>query len=159
MALDGDIKFSAFKGSAMEAQHEERTLVRALNYEVARQVVSSERRERFSGRQEHGLVSVTCHIDRAMPLAWHHLVQSQVIEEVEIRLFRTRADGIAAPYLTLTLADVMIASVELTQLHNQVDNSANLATEAMVQYRLAYQEITVTYDDGSGAVEAHDSRS
>ncbi|MEO1472027.1 MAG: hypothetical protein AAFV86_23565, partial [Pseudomonadota bacterium] len=58
---------------------------------------------------------------------------------------------------TYTSQNERVAGMTFNMLHNLQSNAAETATESMIEYTLAYEEIEVSYDDGGGAVEADDS--
>ncbi|MEO1471248.1 MAG: hypothetical protein AAFV86_19565 [Pseudomonadota bacterium] len=57
---------------------------------------------------------------------------------------------------TYTSQNERVVGMTYNMLHNLQSNAAEMATETMIEYALAYEEIEVTYDDGTGAVEAED---
>ncbi len=152
MAIDGDIKFSSFPGSCQIERSKDRTLVNAFSY-LTKRPSSLKRRSTHS----HRPVSVTCGIDKAAPEVWKHLCLGKKIDEVEIRLWHNDVEGVQVNYMNYKLLNVRIVGCQFTQLHNLLSNAQEMATEAMVEYSLSFEEIILTYDDGSGAVEASDS--
>lgn len=156
MAIDGDIKFSAFPGSSDTTRSRERTLVRALNYRVERPSEPSHG-SRLTGFRAHKPFKVTCDIDRAAPEIFSRLTTGKKIDEVEVRLWRPDADGAERAYMTFVLSNVRVVGVEFIQLHNLQSNALELATPAMVEYEFVFADIEVEYDDGRGAVVASDS--
>jgi len=155
MAIDGDIKFSSFPGSCQIERSKDRTLFNAFSFLTERP--GDPRDTRIRSRHSHKPITVTCGIDKAAPEVWSHLCRGRKIDEVEIRLWHNNVEGVQINYTTFTLTNARIVGCEFTQLHNLKSNGAEMATEAMVEYSIAFESIVVTYDDGSGAVEAEDS--
>jgi hypothetical protein len=78
------------------------------------------------------------------------------IDEIEVRLWFNDAEGVQINYAAFTLTNTQVTGMRYTQLHNLQSNAAEMATEAMVEFGLAFEEIEVEYDDGSGPVTAED---
>ena len=156
MALDGDIKFSDFPGSCQIERSLERTLFYAMNFDTARLPITA-KKSRISPTTEYKPLSVTCQIDRAAPEVWNYLCTGKKIEEIVVRLWRNDDEGVQINYLSFTLHNARAVGCEFLQLHNQQTNGIEAATDAMVEYQFSFEEIIVTYDDGSGVVEASNS--
>ncbi|MEL6767573.1 MAG: hypothetical protein AAFP17_10360 [Pseudomonadota bacterium] len=69
--------------------------------------------------------------------------------EMEVSLWFTGEDGEYVNYTSFTLTNDRLVGMVSHQLHNLKSNAAERATESMVEYGLAFEEIKVTYDDGS----------
>ncbi|MEL7174313.1 MAG: hypothetical protein AAFV96_02035 [Pseudomonadota bacterium] len=69
--------------------------------------------------------------------------------EMEISLWFEGEDGEYVNYTTFTLTNDRVVGMVFNQLHNLQSNAAERATESMVEYGLTFEEIKVTYDDGS----------
>ena len=154
MAIDGDIKFSAFPGSCQIERSKDLTLVNAISYPTKR---SNKNSKASKSNKVHKPFSVTCGIDKAAPEVWKHLCHNKKIDEVIVRLWHNDVEGVQVNYMTFTLLDVRVVGCEFIQLHNLMSNAAEMATEAMVEYKFSYTKMILTYDDGSGAVEAEAS--
>lgn len=155
MAIDGDIKFSTFPGSCQVERSKDLTLVNALHYLVEGSGNVSTG-TKVTGKHSHQPFSVTCGIDKAAPKVWEYLCAGKKIKEIVVRLFHNNVEGVEVNYMTFTLQNASVAGCEFIQPHNLMNNAAEMNTESMVKYSFNFEGIVVTYDDGSGAVEASD---
>ncbi len=155
MAIDGDVRFSSFPGSSQLERSKDRTLVNACTYTVTRPTDTAPGSRRI-GIRTHKPVRVTCGIDKAAPEVWKHLCLGKKIDEIEVRLWHANVEGIEVNYMTFKMLNARVIGCQFTQLHNLQSNAAEMATEPMVEYAFTFEKIILTYDDGTGAVEADD---
>lgn len=92
-----------------------------------------------SGQRVHLPFVFTCALNKSVPLMYNALTSGEALPKVEVKWYRTSADGKQEHFFTTTLTDAIIVTLDLEMPHAQGSASSNYTQ--LLQVSMAYRKI------------------
>ena len=157
-ATQGLMTESAFTaesvGNVYVEGHENEVLVQSVSHGIT--VPTDPQSGQPSGQCRHNPLTVTCTLNKSIPLVYNALVNGESLPCVEIRWYRTSSEGRQEKFYTDTLHDATITGLMRNLPHAQDESFADYTQLVDIVFR--YRKLTMNHIV-SGTSGSHDWRS
>ena len=132
-------------GNIYQEGHEDELLVQAFSHEIM--LPRDSQSGQPTGQRVHHPLHITKVMDKCSPLLYRALTSGERLPKVQMKFYRTSAQGTMEHYFTLTLEDAIITNIS-TYMPNCLDASkAHFVHMEDVQF--TYRKLTKTHEVAS----------
>jgi type VI secretion system secreted protein Hcp len=140
-------------GNIFQMGHENETLIQAFEHEIL--LPRDPQSGQPTGQRVHRPMKVPKVLDKCSPLLFRALTTGERLPKVEMKFYRTSAQGTMEHYYTMTMEDAIITDIIDFMPHCQDPREAHLTHMEVVEF--TYRKITKTHEIASTS-EADDWR-
>lgn len=97
-------------GNIWQEGHEDETLIEAFEHEIL--LPRDPQSGQPTGQRVHNPLKVTKVLDKCSPLLFRSLTTGERLPKVELKFYRTSAQGTMEHYYTMTLEDAIIVNIK-----------------------------------------------
>ena len=132
-------------GNIWQQGHENEALVQEFSHEIM--LPRDPQSGQPSGQRVHKPFRVVKILDKSSPLLFSALTTGEKLPKVELKFYRTSAQGIQEHYFTMTMEDAIITSITDYMPHCQDPREQHLTHMEVVEF--TYRKITKTHEVAS----------
>ncbi|WP_339446908.1 Hcp family type VI secretion system effector [Pseudomonas sp. EA_5y_Pfl2_R50] len=129
-------------GNTFQEGHEDEVMVQAFHHDVI--IPRDPQSGQPTGQRVHKPVKITKVFDKSSPLLQAALTSGERLSKVEIKWFRTSAQGTQEHYYTTVLEDAILVSAK-DYMHNCQDPATACFTH-LEDIEMTYRKITWTHE-------------
>lgn len=118
-------------GNTWQEGHENEVLVQAFSHNVL--IPTNPQNGQPSGPRRHEPLVITKNFDKSSPLLYNALTSGELVD-VELKWYRTAADGTSEHYFTTALTDAVIVDIQATMSHCQDPSTERFGHEEKISF-------------------------
>ncbi|MCK5505074.1 MAG: Hcp family type VI secretion system effector [Thermodesulfovibrionia bacterium] len=138
-------------GNIWQVGHESEILVQAFNHKV--HTPTDPQSGQPTGQRVHGALVITKVFDKSSPLLYGAMTSGEKLTEVQIKWYRTSADGTQEHYFTHTLKDAVIVDITANMPNCQDPGQAHFTHLEDVSFRY----LTIRWEHVVSSTDHEDS--
>ncbi|MFK8031240.1 MAG: Hcp family type VI secretion system effector [Gammaproteobacteria bacterium] len=135
-------------GNTWQEGHEDEILVQSFDHNVL--IPTNPQNGQPSGPRRHEKMVIRKNFDKSTPLLYNALTSGELMD-VELKWFRTAADGTSEHYFTTSLTDAVITDISACMAHCQDPNTERFGHEEQVSFN--YRKIEWRHETAGTAGE------
>jgi len=141
-------------GNVWQQGHEDECLIQAFEHKIL--LPRDSHSGQPAGQRVHQPLRVTKVMDKSSPLLYSALVNGERLPKVELKFYRTSAQGIMEHYFTMTLEDAILTNITAYMPNCQDPGMAHFTHLEDLEF--SYRKLTKTHEIASTS-ESDDWRS
>ena len=132
-------------GNIYQEGHENETLIEAFEHKIL--LPRDPQSGQPTGQRVHQPLKITKVMDKCSPLLYRALTSGERLPKVELKFYRTSAQGTMEHYFTMTLEDAIITDITTYMPNCQDPGMAHFTHLEDVQF--TYRKLTKTHEIAS----------
>lgn len=132
-------------GNIFQEGHENETLIEAFEHKIL--LPRDPQSGQPTGQRVHQPLKITKVIDKCSPLLYRALTSGERLPKVELKFYRTSAQGTMEHYFTMTLEDAIIT--DITDYMPNCQDPAQAHFTHLEDVQFTYRKLTKTHEIAS----------